>query len=137
MIRAVIDTNVLVSGLIRATGNEALVLLAVSHRLVRPCFSPAILDEYAAVLARPKFDFPPNQITAVLAMLHANGEMIEPNPSQFASPDADDTKFIDCALAADADFLVTGNKRHFPLGQYGSARVISAGELLARVAREI
>jgi putative PIN family toxin of toxin-antitoxin system len=57
MIRAIIDTNVLVSALISPSGNEALLLLAVKQGLVRPCFSPAMLEEYSEVLARPKFAF--------------------------------------------------------------------------------
>ena len=47
MIRAVIDTNVLVSGLLSPAGNEALILLAIHKRLVHPCFSEEILEEYA------------------------------------------------------------------------------------------
>ena len=68
MIRAVIDTNVLVSGLLSPAGNEALILLAIHQGLVHPCFSDEILEEYAAVLARPKFAFPSDEIAAVLAM---------------------------------------------------------------------
>jgi putative PIN family toxin of toxin-antitoxin system len=55
VIRAVIDTNVLISGLLVPKGNEALILLAVHQGLVRPCFSEAIMREYEGVLARPKF----------------------------------------------------------------------------------
>ena len=54
MIRAVIDTNVLVSGLLSPAGNEALILLAIHQGLVRPCFSEEIAEEYAAVLALPQ-----------------------------------------------------------------------------------
>ena len=55
-----IDTNVLASSLYR---------LAIRQGFVRPCLSEAIIAEYAAVLARPKFAFPPEEIEAVLAML--------------------------------------------------------------------
>jgi putative PIN family toxin of toxin-antitoxin system len=55
VIRAVIDTNVLVSGLLSPAGNEALILLAIDQGPVHPCFSEDILEEYAAVLARAKF----------------------------------------------------------------------------------
>ena len=55
MIRAVVDTNVLVSALIAPSGNEAFILLAVQERLVKPSVSEEILGEYAEVLARPKF----------------------------------------------------------------------------------
>ena len=49
MIRAVIDTNVLVSGLLSPLGNEALIILAVHQGYVFPCFSEDILQENAAV----------------------------------------------------------------------------------------
>jgi PIN domain len=63
---AVIDTNVLASGLLSPAGNEALIPLAIHNGLARPCFSEEILEEYPAVLARPKFAFPPHEIAAVL-----------------------------------------------------------------------
>jgi putative PIN family toxin of toxin-antitoxin system len=50
VIRAVIDTNVLVSAVIAPSGNEALLLLAINQNLVGPCFSVEILDEYEEVL---------------------------------------------------------------------------------------
>ena len=73
MIRAIIDTNVLVSALIPPSGNEALLLLAVKQGLVRPCFSPAMLEEYSEVLARPKFAFSPDEITALIDLLQHQG----------------------------------------------------------------
>jgi putative PIN family toxin of toxin-antitoxin system len=78
VIRAVIDTNVLVSGLLRPTGNEALIVLALHQGLVCPCFSEEIIQEYAAVLARAKFDFPPDEIGKLLAMLREKGEAFFP-----------------------------------------------------------
>ena len=137
MIRAVVDTNVLVSGLLSPSGNEALIVLAIHHRLVRPCFSEEIIEEYAAVLARPKFAFPAEEIAALMAMLRRNGELYEPTGSAAASPDPTDTKFLQCANAAQADFIITGNKRHFPQASYGPTRVVSAGELLGAIARQI
>jgi putative PIN family toxin of toxin-antitoxin system len=133
VIRAVIDTNVMVSGLLTPAGNEALILLAVHQGLIRPCLSIDILHEYEAVLARPKFVFAPAEIEAVLAMLNSRGELFHAGPSATTSPDAADTKFLLCAEAAQADFLVTGNKRDFPLGPYGPTRIVSAGELLDRI----
>jgi len=57
VIRAVIDTNVVISAMISPAGNEALLVLAVNQNLVRPCFSVEILQEYENVLRRPKFAF--------------------------------------------------------------------------------
>jgi putative PIN family toxin of toxin-antitoxin system len=137
VIRAVIDTNVLVSGLLSPAGNEALILLAIHQGLVRPCFSQDILEEYAAVLARPKFAFPPDEIEVLVAMFRSKGEFFLPDVSAAISPDPADTKFLHCAQAALADYLVTGNKRDFPKASYGPTRVVNAGELLGRIAIEI
>jgi putative PIN family toxin of toxin-antitoxin system len=136
VIRAVIDTNVLVSGLLSPAGNEALILLGIHQGLVHPCFSEEILEEYAAVLARPKFGFPADEITAVLAMFRSQGELFHPAVSAEISADPADTKFLQCAEAAQADYIVTGNKRHFPASSYGVTRVVNAGELLDRITRE-
>jgi putative PIN family toxin of toxin-antitoxin system len=137
VIRAVIDTNVLVSGLLSPAGNEALIVLAIHQGFVRPCLSEAIIAEYAAVLARPKFAFPPEEIEAVLAMLQSKGELFRSEESPVVSPDPADTKFLHCAQAARADFIDTGNKRDFPDGPYGPTRVVSAGELLDRITLEM
>jgi putative PIN family toxin of toxin-antitoxin system len=137
VIRAVIDTNVVVSGLLSPAGNEALILLAIHQGLVRPCFSEEILEEYAGVLARPKFAFPADEIAALLAMFRDRGELIVPNASTAVSVDPGDTKFLQCAETAQADYLVTGNKRHFPEASYGVTRVVSAGELLDWIALEL
>ena len=137
MIRELIDTNVLVSGLLSPSGNEALIVLAVHHGLLRPCFSEEILKEYAAVLARAKFAFPPEEIAALIAMLRRNGELFTPVEAPAVSPDPADTKFLQCAMAARADFIVTGNKRDFPEAPYGRTHVVGAGELLDRITREI
>ncbi len=137
MIRAVIDTNVVVSGIISPAGNEALILLAIHQGLVRPCFSEEILKEYAGVLARPKFAFPADEIAALLAMFRGHGELVVPKASTAVSVDPGDTKFLQCAETAQADYLVTGNKRHFPASSYGATRVVNASELLDRITMEI
>ena len=136
MIRAIIDTNVIVSGLMVPSGYEALILLAIRQGLLRPCFSQQILDEYAGVLTRPKFDFPPDEIDTLLKMLRSQGELFEPKRSPLASPDPRDSKFHDCAHTARADFIVTGNKRHFPDAPYGLTQVVNAGDLLDRITLE-
>jgi len=137
VIRAVIDTNVVVSGILSPAGNEALILLAIHQGLVRPCFSDEIMNEYAGVLARPKFTFAADEIAALLAMFRSQGELIVPKASTTVSVDPGDTKFLQCAETAQADYLVTGNKRHFPEASYGVTRVVSAGELLDWITLEI
>jgi|SRR5579863_6192702 len=114
MIRAVIDTNVLVSALISPSGNEALLLLVVKQGLVRPCFSPAILREYSEVLARPKFAFPADEIASLTNMLQSQGDLLRPAPLAGLSPDPEDDKFMAARITAHTDFIVTGNRKDFP-----------------------
>jgi uncharacterized protein len=104
VIRAVIDTNVLVSGLLSPAGNEALIVLAIHQGFVRPCLSEPIIAEYAAVLARPKFAFPPEEIEAVLAMLQGTGEIFRPEESPVVSPDPADTKFLQLRPGSNGGF---------------------------------
>ena len=102
MIRAVIDTNVLVSGLLSPAGNEALIVLAVRQGLIRPCVSEAVLAEYAEVLARPKFAFPPHEVAAVQGMFCATGELVALGGAGPVLPDPDDAEFARCAVATAA-----------------------------------
>ena len=118
-------------------GNEALILLAIHKGLVHPCFTKEILEEYAAVLARPKFAFPPDEIASMLDLFRSQGEPFEPHVSAATSVDPGDTMFLQCAEAAQADYIVTGNKRHFPGSVYDVTRIVSAGELLDRITLEI
>ena len=133
MIRAVLDTNVLVSALLSPGGKAALIVQVIEAGLIEIVLTDAIEQEYVAVLARPKFDFPPASISALLDMLRQHGKVVRPDPSAAASPDADDTKFLQCALAGRADALVTGNKRDFPDGPYGPTTILSITEFLQRL----
>ena len=138
MIRAVVDTNVLVSALLSPLGNEALIVLAVQQGLIKPYFSDEMLEEYTEVLARPKFSFPRDEIQALIALIRSRGEQVSHSRKHFLhSPDPDDDKFLACAVTAATDFIVTGNKRDFPPEVCGNIRVVSAGELLERLTFEI
>ena len=137
VIRAVIDTNVLVSALIAPSGNEALLMLAINQGLVRPCFSAPVLKEYSEVLARPKFAFLADEIAAVIGLFKRWGEVSHPAQLSGLSPDPEDDKFIACARASSASFIVTGNKKDFPQERLGVTQVVSAGELLNLITLEL
>ncbi len=133
MIRAVLDTNVLVSALLSPGGKAALIVQAIEAGLIEIVLTDDIEQEYVGVLTRSKFDFPPALISALLDILRRHGEVVRPDPSAAASPDADDTKFLQCALAGRADVLVTGNERDFPDAAYGPTAILSITELLQRL----
>jgi uncharacterized protein len=138
VIRAVVDTNVLISGMISPAGNEALILLAIGQALVKPYFSAEILLEYAEVLARPKFEFPLDEIEALIELVNDRGEEVQvPSISSSTLPDPADEKFLTCAKAAGVDFIITGNKRDFPSKACEPIQVVNAAELLDRITQEI
>lgn len=129
MIRVVLDTNVLVSALLTQEGTEAAVLSRIIEGKLIWCVSEAVLAEYAAVLERPKFKrIDPAKIDVALALAHA-GEMSIVTRKVTRSPDEPDNRFLECAEAARADFLITGNKRHFPK-RWKTAEIVNAREFL-------
>ena len=124
--KIVLDTNVVVSGLLQARGNPAQVLALVLSGAIQICHEKRILAEYAEVLARPRFKFDPRRVRAVLnkigtdcLALDASGE------SNLNLPDPDDEPFLAVALAASADFLVTGNLADYPPGKRRGCVVVS------------
>jgi putative PIN family toxin of toxin-antitoxin system len=137
VIRAVVDTNVLVSAMISSAGNEALLVMAINQGLLTPCFSDEILKEYSGVLCRPRFGFPAEEVDALLNLFRRRGDLLNPAPIVPISPDPGDDKFIACAVEGDADFLVTGNRRHFPQVSALRAKVVNAAELLEFITLEL
>jgi putative PIN family toxin of toxin-antitoxin system len=91
-----------------------------------------ILHEYENVLCRPKFRFSPTIIEESLARIRQNCTLVIPGHTLTVSPDETDNRFLECAEAAGAEFLVTGNRRHFP-SVWKSTRILNAREFLDSV----
>lgn len=114
MIKVVIDTNVLISAVIKEQGAEAAVLDIVATGKLSLFVSRPILEEYKGVLARPKFaSLDPARVQRVMVILEG-ATVIIPAVTRTASPDESDNRFLECAEVAEADYLITGNVRHFP-----------------------
>jgi predicted nucleic acid-binding protein len=80
-------------------------------------------------LLRPKFGIDPELVQASLQLIKSKSRKVRPKRRIAESPDPDDNKFLECADAANADYLVTGNKRHFPVS-LGNTQVVNARELI-------
>jgi putative PIN family toxin of toxin-antitoxin system len=125
---AVFDTNVVVSAALYAHRLPAsLVSLAIAGQ-VRLFLSPPILEEYTEVLKRPKFQFDTRKVNRLLRDLARVATMVTPDRRISASPDESDNRFLECARASEADYLVTGNKRHFPFPAYEDTAIVSPAE---------
>jgi len=123
--RIVLDTT---------AGAPAQVLTLILAGEVRVLFDERILDEYAEVLARPRFGLDKADVGEVLRQLEADGERVAASLTSLRLPDADDLPFLEVALTGKADALVTGNSRHFP-GSLG-VDVLSPRAVLERLEGE-
>ena len=112
--RIVLDTNVLVAGLLSAHAAPARVLQSILAGEVSVCYDSRIVAEYRQVLARPKFAFDQELTEDVIDWIEVSGELLIPPPLSVSLPDPDDVMFLEVAVAANVDCLVTGNLRHFP-----------------------
>ncbi|MBU1666223.1 MAG: putative toxin-antitoxin system toxin component, PIN family [Gammaproteobacteria bacterium] len=111
---AVIDTNVLVSASINREGVPGKLVARIRTLELTPVVSAAILDEYAEVLRRPRFNFPQDWVDDLLADMEALALHVRPAKIDTSNlPDPSDAPFIATALAAGCP-IVTGNARHFP-----------------------
>jgi putative PIN family toxin of toxin-antitoxin system len=129
MIRVVIDTNILVSALLQPEGLPAVVLMLALSGKVQLCVSDPIFAEYDEVIRRPHLKRPLDVIQATLRSIRRLGRWVKPSVRVEECTDHDDNIFLECAQAAEADYLVTGNQRHFP-DRWKKTRVISARELI-------
>jgi putative PIN family toxin of toxin-antitoxin system len=134
--RVVDDTNVIVSAALKPGSLPASLVSLAMARQVRLFVSLAILEEYEAVLRRPKFRLDPERVEAFLRDLRKAAVSVRPSRPVSAAPDEADNRFLEGALAARAHYLVTGNKKHFPFPEFEGTRIVSPAEFALLVARE-
>jgi putative PIN family toxin of toxin-antitoxin system len=93
--------------------------------------STAVMEEYTGVLARKKFHNNKGFHGAAKNLLESLSDIsvsVNPKVSLNILPDKSDNKFLELALVSQADFLITGNIKHFPLEQFESTKILSPNE---------
>lgn len=134
MIKAVLDVNILASAALNEHGLPALVVDLAVAGVYEIAISDHITDRLAKVFARPYFV---EHLSAagrarILKAVDDDIEPVEPDPSiRGVAPDAEDDLVLGTAVAAEADFLVTGDKALLALGSYGDIRIVTAEEFIA------
>ena len=132
-LRLVVDTNVVVSAALKPEGLPRTVVLLALTKPARWYVSDGILSEYAVVLARPELKVRRNLRQQLLQLIKNRTRVVVPTHLSQVTTDPADNIFVECADAARADYLVTGNHRHFPKF-WKNTKIISAREFLNIIA---
>jgi putative PIN family toxin of toxin-antitoxin system len=112
-LRLVIDTNVLISAALKPNGLQRTVFLLATTKPARWYVSDPIMAEYSAVLAHPELKIRKSLRLQVIQLIKNHTYSITPSHLPQVTTDPDDNIFLECADAARADYLVTGNQRQF------------------------
>ncbi|MFC1452192.1 putative toxin-antitoxin system toxin component, PIN family [Verrucomicrobiota bacterium] len=126
----VLDTNVLVSGLLTPFGTCGEIVRMLTSSEIVLCADARILLEYDDVLHRPKFAIDPHKVDVVMEYIQNSSEVHATAPLERPLPDEDDHPFLEVALSSDAECLVTGNLKHFPKRCRAGVRVLSPKQFL-------
>ena len=133
-LRILLDTNVLISAGLKPFGPQADVIDLVAGREIELCVSEALLKEYRDVFSRPKFArIPSTWVANLLAMIESEATKFTPIRQLTMSPHDSDNRFYECADAAEADYIVTGNLKHFTK-PHKNTKIINTRQLLELLA---
>ena len=128
--RIVLDTNVLVSGLLTPFGSSGEIVRMVFSGELILCIDARILSEYKEVLNRPKFKFDKNRIAILIDFIMQYGQVVSSSPLKRSLPDPDDESFLEVAIAGKVKTLITGNKVHYPSASREGIEVLSPSEFI-------
>lgn len=135
--RAVVDTNVLISGLIRPRGPIGAIVSRLRDARFVAVVSPAMLDELVAVLSRPwlreKYGVDDGAVEMFLRFLLLRAELVTPRRAIRKSRDPRDDKFLEAAVAGTADRLVTGDGDLLALETIEGTRIVTPAAFVAEI----
>ncbi len=127
----VIDTNVLVSGLLSDTGNPAAIVNHLLTAKLKAAYDIKIISEYREVLKRPKFSFKPAEVDALVNYLEAEGLLVYPTALKTNLPDPSDLPFLEVACSIESKILVTGNSKDYSDAARKLVKVLTPAEFLS------
>lgn len=134
MIRAVFDTNVLVSARLSLLGNPARCLALANLRQVESITCQPILDEFVKKLIS-KFEYEPSRAAEVAGEVRKISRLVELGETPRLVPDdADDDKIVQCALVGGATHIVSGDKHLLALKNYEVISIVRPADFLSLVA---
>jgi len=135
MIRVVVDTNIIVSALLQPLAPPARVFFMAINGSIQLCVSGSVYAEYEEVIRRPRLRRDENVIAAPLQTIRERALWVRPTEPIRACADPDDDIFLECAQAARAAYLVTGNIKDFP-ASWLDTRTVTARRFLEIMSEE-
>ena len=132
---AVVDTNVIVSAMLKSNSTPAAVLREVLTGNISLLANEEIFDEYTEVLSRKKFRFDADTVILLMNELKKQAIYVDKKPIDEYLPDPDDAVFYEIVMEARKDvdaYLVTGNLKHFP----EKAFVVTPKEMMDIISKE-
>lgn len=131
MIRVVIDTYVVISAMLSPIGYPSAVLhTIITNENFGWFVTDTILREYETVIWRPRFGLPASEKKDLLKLIHENVTTVNPEERVTILKDEADNRFLECAHASAAHFLITGDRRHFGLLYFRKSRIITPREFI-------
>ena len=142
MLRAVLDTNVLVSGLLVKQGQPARIVDAWRERKFLPAISAPLIAEVRSTLSYPrirrKYPITDQDVAALIALLEQDALLVpgEANEGGAIPEDAEDEMVLACAVDAEADLIVSGDRHLRDLREFQGIPILTAREFLERLEGE-
>lgn len=132
-LRLVLDTNVVVSAFLNPAGLQRTVLLLAITKPARWYVTKPIVEEYSSVIARPGLGIRKGLQAQFGQFVEQYARIVFARRPLYVTVDPADNMFLECADAAHADYLITGNARHFPKF-WKQTKIINARDFLGIVA---
>lgn len=131
--KIVLDTNVLISGLLIPEGKPGQIIQLIASGFIKLCYDSRVIVEYYNIMSRPKFGFNKDNIQELLAQIKVQGSLIVAKPLELNLIDSEDIKFVEVALAGKVKYLVTGNIRHYPKLRYKNINIITPSDFIKKL----
>ena len=130
--RVVLDTNVFISGVF-FSGPPYEVLRAWQDKKIRIVASPEIFEEYQRVAETLSSQYPGVEIQQIIDLLIAHAELVVPERLQHPiCDDPHDDKFLECAIAGKAQFIISGDKHLLKVSGYQGIEIISPRQFMEK-----
>jgi putative PIN family toxin of toxin-antitoxin system len=136
MIKAVYDTNIIVSALIGRSFPFIALLLVLTDN-IQLVVTESLFQEYEEVLRRPKFRNLHQYIPAVLSTIRRYATFVTPDDTIAKIIDEPDNRILECAVAGKVDYIVTENTKHFSFEEFMGIKVVSPREFINLIAPDI